>query len=104
MAQYIIPAVAAIVVALIEALAAWDRKKAKTEKAKAEQREKAREELLIHLVQNVTAAIALGEASARALQRGYTNGDTKAALEYAGKVKHQLKDFLSAQGIHAMLE
>lgn len=59
---------------------------------------------MVNLVQCSWAAIALGEASARALQRGHTNGDTKAALEYAAKVKHELKRFLAEQGIHAMLE
>lgn len=115
MAQYIIPAAAAVLVAIIEALAARDRKNAKKDKEKAdaaaaadrkhqEEREKAREKLLILVVQSTGAAIALGEATAHAMQRGYTNGDMEKALEYASEVKHNQKDFLAAQGIHAMWE
>lgn len=115
MAQYIIPAVAVVIVAIIEALAASERRQTKEERKKAEElaakekqqrteHEHAREELMIILVQCGWASIALGEAAARALQRGHTNGDTEAALEYAAKVKHELKRFLAEQGVHAMLE
>ncbi len=116
--QYIIPAAAAVVVALIEANAARDRKNAKEEKAAAEQRladerkrreeqERAREELLLVLIENTNAAIALGEATARAVQRipdAHCNGDMHAALDYASKVKHRQKEFLAKQGVHAMVE
>ena len=115
MAQYIIPALGLIIVAIIEAVAASERKQAKKdreaaaaaaakEKACASEREQAQEELMLILVQSTRASIALGEATAHALQRGHTNGDTEAALEYATKVKHEQKDFLARQGIHAMLE
>lgn len=113
MEQYIIPAAAAIIVAAIEALAARDRKNAKKDKDEAaaqaaaerkhrEEKEKAREDLLVLVVQSTGAAIALGEATAHAMQRGYTNGDMESALKYAGEVKHRQKDFLATQGIHAM--
>lgn len=115
MGQYIIPALAAVVVAIIEAVAANERKQAKKdrqaaevaaakEKAHREQQEEAREELLLLLIQSTRASIALGEATAHALQRGHTNGDTEAALDYAASVKHEQKDFLAKQGIHAMWE
>ena len=104
MEQYIIPAVAAVIVAVVEALAVRERRKAKKEKEIAAEHEKAKEELLITLVQSTRAAIALGEATAHAIQRGYPNGDMEAALEYAAKIKHKQKDFLAKQGIHAILE
>lgn len=115
MEQYIIPALAAIVVAIIEAIAAGERKQAKKdrraaeiaaakEKSHREQQEQAREEMLLLLIQSTRASIALGEATAHALQRGHTNGDTEAALEYATRVKHEQKDFFAKQGIHAMWE
>lgn len=116
--QYIIPAAAAIMVAIIEALAARDRKRAAADKAETERRaaeekahrddqERAREKLLISLVESTGAAIALGEATARAVQRipeAHCNGDMTAALEYASKVKHRQKEFLAEQGVHAMVE
>ena len=59
------------------------------------------------LVQGVNAAIALGEATAKAVQRipdAHCNGDMHAALEYASKVKHAQKDFLAKQGINSIYE
>lgn len=67
-----------------------------------EEREKIRERNEILLVRSVGAAIALGEATATALKNGHCNGETEAALEYARQVKHEQKDFLTEQGIHAL--
>ena len=115
MAQYIISAAGIIIVAVIEALAARERKQTKQERQEAEARaakekkhreeqDKAQEEMMVLLIQSTGAAIALGEATAHALQRGHTNGDTEAALEYAAKIKHEQKDFLAKQGVHAIWE
>ncbi len=73
--------------------------------AKAEEREKKREQLELVLIQSTSAAIALGEATARAVQRipdAHCNGEMHAALDYAASVKHQQKDFLTGLGIHAL--
>lgn len=54
------------------------------------------------LIRGVGAAITLGEATARAVQRipdAHCNGDMHEALEYAQKVKHEQQDFLREQGI-----
>lgn len=75
--------------------------------AKAEAREKKREQLEMVLIQSTSAAIALGEATARAVQRipdAHCNGDMHQALEYAAKVKHDQKDFLMGLGVHALHE
>lgn len=72
---------------------------------RAEARELQREKLEIMVVQSTSAAIALGEATARAVQRipdAHCNGDMHAALDYAAKIKHQQKDFLTGLGIHAL--
>ena len=53
----------------------------------------------------IGASIALGEATARAVQRipdAHCNGDMHAALDYAQRVKHELKDFLTEQGVQAI--
>lgn len=74
---------------------------------KAEEKEKAREELELLLVQTNSAAIALAEATAKAVQRipdAHCNGDMHAALDYAATIKHKQKDFLTRQGIQAILE
>lgn len=70
----------------------------------AEEKEQAREELNVLLVKSTGAAIALGEATATALKNGHCNGETEAALSYAQKVKHEQKDFLTKQGIRAVLD
>lgn len=72
-----------------------------------ERREKLREQQELLLVQGVGAAIALGEATAKAVQRipdAHCNGDMHAALDYAAKVKHEQKDFLARQGIEALYD
>ena len=74
---------------------------------RADARERAREELEIIIVQGNNAAIALAEATARAVQRipdAHCNGDMHAALDYATKIKHAQKDFLTKQGIQALME
>lgn len=77
-----------------------------TERLKhAADREAAREELELIMVEGTNASIALAEATARAVQRipdAHCNGDMHSALEYAAKIKHKQKDFLASQGIKAL--
>lgn len=107
MVEYIIPAAAGVVVAIIEAVAARDRRNAKKEREAEAKQRKDQEELVVLLIQGNWAAIALGEATARAVQRipdAHCNGDMKDALKYAADVKHKQKEFLAKQGVHAALE
>ena len=81
-----------------------EAEEAKHQKEAAD-RERAREDL--QTIQGTSAAIALGEATARAVQRipdAHCNGDMHAALDYAAKIKHAQKDFLTSQGIHAIID
>lgn len=89
----------------ITGLIVWRLKK-NIESRDAAQLEKneSQQKLMLLLVQSTRASIALGEATAHALQRGHTNGDTEAALRYAAEVKHKQKEFLEQQGIHAIME
>ena len=92
----------------------FERKIAKREAKREEERhkkeaerEKAREELQILTIQGVSAAIALGEATAKAVQRipdAHCNGDMHDALNYAIKIKHEQKDFLTRMGIASVVE
>ena len=55
-----------------------------------------------NLLASTNAALAVSEATARAVQRipdAHCNGDMHAALNYAAKIKHEQRDFLAAQGI-----
>lgn len=81
--------------------------KIQKENSKREEREKLREKQELFLVQGVNAAIALGEATARAMQRipdAKCNGDMHAALDYATKVKREQREFLEKQGIHQIYD
>lgn len=72
---------------------------------KADEREESRERFDVELVRTSMAAIALGEATAKAVQRipdAHCNGDMTKALEYAADIKHSQRDFLTELGIHAL--
>lgn len=69
---------------------------------KAEEREKAIENLMLIIMKNSRATNVLAEATARAVQRipdAHCNGDMKAALELAEKIQKEEKDFMFDQGI-----
>lgn len=83
-----------------------EKKLDKRETEEVEQR-KQREKMEKVLVQSNNAAIALAEATAKAVARipeAHCNGDMHAALDYAQKIKHDQKDFLTELGIHALYE
>lgn len=90
----------------ITAFCSWMLQRRITKRdAAMEAREKAREKNEVLLIKSTGAAIALGEATAEAMQRipdAHCNGDMKAALEYARKIKHEQKDFLTEQGVQAL--
>lgn len=92
----------------IMGLLTWRLKK-RIEAAEEEQGRKnnGQKELILILVQSTRASIALGEATARAVQRipdAHCNGDMHTALEYATSIKHKQKEFLDRQGIDALLD
>lgn len=71
----------------------------------ADKKDAARIQNEIIVIEGVNAAIALGEATARAVQRipdAHCNGDMHQALDYAAKIKHKHKDFMTAQGVDAI--
>ena len=72
-----------------------------------EAKNKAQKELILILIKGTRASIALGEATAKAVQRipdAHCNGDMHDALDYAVKIKHEQKDFLAKQGVNALLD
>ena len=90
------------------------KKRADSEKEEREERQKQldereqiREKNELCIINSVNAAIALGEATARAVQRipdAHCNGDMHAALDYAQKVKHEQKNFLNEQALKHIIE
>ena len=73
---------------------------------RAEEQDEAQKDFFLLMVQSTGAAIALGEATAKAVQRipdANCNGDMHAALDYAAKVKHEQRDFVARRGINAII-
>lgn len=70
-----------------------------------DKKDEARRKNEVIIIESVNAAIALGEATARAVQRipdANCNGDMHGALEYATSIKHKHKNFITEQGIDAL--
>ena len=98
--------IAAGIPSAITAFCFWllERKLEKREKTR-EKKEAVREKQEFLMVKSIGAALSLGEATAEAVARipdAHCNGDMHAALEYARKIKHEQKDFLTQQGIEAI--
>ena len=74
-------------------------KKLEAERRAREKQEEARKDYELFQVKTLTAVIALSKANALALKNGKCNGETTAALKYLERVKHEQRDFLTAQGI-----
>ncbi|MDR0531743.1 MAG: serine/threonine protein kinase [Oscillospiraceae bacterium] len=60
---------------------------------------KAQKQYQLLTTRGLAAAITLGEATAIAQKNGKPNGETERALAYAQDVKHEQKDFLTAQAV-----
>ena len=90
------------------------QKRADKEKAEREERQKevdAREQIRekkeLCIINCVNASLALGEATARAVQRipdAHCNGDMHAALDYAPMVKNEHMYFLNEQALKQILK
>lgn len=102
MATYIIPAIAAIIVAIIEAIAAQERKKTKDIHDKLEKRSALRAEESHLSMQMMNASISLGVATAIAVEEHKLNGEMKAAraeAEEAQKAYHEFCERIAAHEI-----
>lgn len=84
----------------------WMLQRKLTKRQKAEEKkEEARRKNETIVIEGVIAAITLGEATAKAVQRipdAHCNGDMHDALNYATTVKNKHRDFIREQGIDAL--
>lgn len=86
----------------IQSRAEKEKEERQARQAQVDEREKIREKSELCIINCLNASMALGEATARAVQRipdAHCNGDMHAALDYVAKVKHEQKDFLNEQAI-----
>ena len=83
-----------------------DRIERQNRQRDTDERSEKQERLQLSIIQSINAAIALSEATARAVQRipdAHCNGDMHAALEYAEETKHKQRDLLAEQGVRHIL-
>ena len=83
----------------------WLNRKLTKRQEEEECKEKARRKNEAIVIEGVMAAITLGEATAKAVQRipdAHCNGDMHAALDYATEVKNRHRDFIREQGVDAL--
>lgn len=85
--QYILPAVATVTVAVVEALAARDRRRAKL-------REDRRAEESRLSMQMMSATLQLATVTANALTGGHNNGNVERAKSAAEKAEKDYQSFL----------
>lgn len=67
-------------------------------------REERREKFELLQIKGILSAMALGEATTMALKNGHTNGETEKALAYEESVKHEIRDFMTEQGIKHIVD
>lgn len=92
--QYVIPAAAMIIVAVIEAIASRERKEAKAHGAKAEKRYAQRAEEMRLSMKMMDATLQLSVVSANALTNGKNNGNVERARKAAEEAQHEYNEFL----------
>ena len=79
-------------------------KKKEEEQAK---KDKALIEFIAMSIKATNASIAMGEAIGTAVARipdAHCNGDMHEALEHARKVKHEMREFMTEQGLHHIFD
>lgn len=102
MEQYIIPAIAAVVVAIVEAIAAHERKQTKEERDRTERREQIRKEEMNLSMKIMIANLELSIVTANALTGGHNNGNVERAKDKADKAKAEYQEFLQRTSAAAL--
>ena len=92
--EYIIPAVASIIIAIIEVRAANDRKAMKNKEECAEKRADIRAEESRLAMRTQEATLQLGIATANALTDDHNNGDVERAKVAAEEAQDEYNEFL----------
>ena len=88
--------------AIMGLLVWWLKRYIDKRDAKAEERERDLEKLMLMIMQTGRANNVLAEATARAVQRipdAHCNGDMTSALELAAKIQKEEQDFLINKGV-----
>ena len=94
MGEYLIPAIATVVVAIIEVAAASERKKSKQQIEKDELATKRRAEESRLSMQMMHATLQLSVVCSNALTNGHNNGNVERARKAAEKADQEYEAFL----------
>lgn len=97
MGEAVIAGSAAVLVAIIEAAAAWDRRQVRRERERTERRAARRAEESRLSMDLMAANCALALVTAKKLAGMHTNGDVEEAMEAAKEAQEQYTDFLQRQ-------
>ena len=95
MTQYIITGIFALLVAVVEAIAAKERKDTKKENEKTEQRAALRSEESRLSMQMMSATLQLSVVTANALTGGHNNGNVEAAKKAAEEAMTEYTAFIN---------
>ena len=94
MAGEIISGIAIVLVAIIEAIAAMDRKRSKSDRQRSERRAAVRAEESKLAMQMMDANLDLALATATAVEQGKLNGEMKAARDKAREAQENYRMFI----------
>ena len=97
MSEAVIAGLAAVLVALIEAAAAWDRRQTRRERERIDRRAARRAEESRLSMDLMSANCALALVMAKKLAGMHTNGDVEEAMEAAKSAQEKYRDFLQKQ-------
>lgn len=97
MSEATINAIALVLVAVIEAAAAWDRHKSREDRERAEKRAARRAEESRLSMDLMSANCALALTTAKKLAGMHTNGDVEEAMNAAKEAQEHYVDFIQKQ-------
>lgn len=97
MSEATINAIALVLVAVIEAAAAWDRRQGRIERSRTEKRAARRAEESRLSMDLMSANCALALTTAKKLAGMHTNGDVEEAMTAAREAQIAYNDFLQRQ-------
>lgn len=98
--EIIIPAMATVVVAIVEGIAARERKKQKIDRTKANERAERRETESRLSMQMADATLQLSIVTANALTGGKNNGNVERARLAAEQAQKDYEEFLRSLAAH----
>jgi hypothetical protein len=100
--------VPSVLFSAVVGIVVWHFKRTQEKKDKAQaQKDNSIIEFFAMSIKATNASIAMGEAIGTAVARipdAHCNGDMHKALEHASKVKHEMREYITNQGVHHIFD